>query len=84
MFWRRKDVKLAGMLAYRKNALRAILVSLATMIFTGVIKYYEYRMIPFLLADYREITTKEAFRLSKELMRGQKMNLFKLDLSFIG
>lgn len=223
MFWRRKDVKLAGMLAYRKNALRAILVSLVTMIFTGVIsfnmvfervttgtnttdatssmvaaltsalvyggdigavidrtnwgtlmmsllpyswmgymtvgmallavliyimvagpieaaachfflknsaadpekptsprvmlnildnygvviatmllrrflqifftillivpgviKYYEYRMIPFLLADYKDITTREAFRLSKELMRGQKMNLFKLDLSFIG
>ena len=39
MFWRRKDVKLAGMLAYRKNALRAILVSLVTMIFTGVISF---------------------------------------------
>lgn len=54
------------------------------LIVPGVMKYYEYRMIPYLLSDYENITVKEAFRLSKELTRGQKMNIFKYDLSFIG
>lgn len=66
--------------------LRKVLQTLWTilLIFPGVIKYYEYRFIPYLLAEYDTITIKEAFRLSKELTKGQKMNMFKYDLSFIG
>ena len=48
------------------------------------IKYYEYRMIPYVLAENPNIKRKEAFKLSKELMRGDKFNLFKLHLSLIG
>lgn len=50
----------------------------------GIIKSYEYRMVPYLLADCPEMNQAEAFRLSKELMYGQKMDAFVLDLSFFG
>ncbi|MCR1841958.1 DUF975 family protein [Murimonas intestini] len=50
----------------------------------GIIKFYEYRPIPFLAAEYPELDRKEIFRLSKEMMRGYKWQLFLMDLSFIG
>ncbi len=50
----------------------------------GVIKYYSYRMIPYILAENPDIGHKEAFARSKQLMKGQKMRAFLLDLSFIG
>ena len=50
----------------------------------GIIKSYEYRMIPYLLADDPNMPKDVAFRISKEMMDGQKMNAFLLDLSFIG
>lgn len=53
-------------------------------IIPGIIKSYEYRMIPYLLADAPDLSREEAFKISKELMDGQKMNAFVLDLSFIG
>ena len=40
-------------------------------------------MVPYLLADDPNMTRQDAFRLSKELMYGQKWNTFVLDLSFI-
>ncbi len=53
-------------------------------IIPGIIKRYEYRMVVYLLAQNPEMSTKEAFAKSKELMDGQKWNAFVLDLSFIG
>ena len=50
----------------------------------GIIKYYEYMMIPYILAENPNISRKEAFRLSKEIMNGRKFEAFKLDVSFIG
>ena len=50
----------------------------------GVIKLYEYKMIPYILAVNPDINAKEAFNLSKEMTNGYKMSLFKLDLSLIG
>ncbi|MBR2246530.1 MAG: DUF975 family protein [Bacilli bacterium] len=50
----------------------------------GIIKYYEYYMIPYVLAENPNIKRKEAFRLSKELMKGYKWYAFKLDISLIG
>ena len=50
----------------------------------GIIKSYEYRMIPYLLAENPNLTTKEAFEQSKQMMDGEKMNAFALDVSFIG
>ncbi|MCR5417583.1 MAG: DUF975 family protein [Lachnospiraceae bacterium] len=53
-------------------------------IIPGIIKAYEYRMIVYILAENPEVSTKEAFALSKEMMMGNKWNAFVLDLSFIG
>ncbi|MCQ2491572.1 MAG: DUF975 family protein [Lachnospiraceae bacterium] len=50
----------------------------------GIVKGYEYRMIPYILAEHPETSEKEAFRRSKELMNGEKMNAFIFDLSFFG
>ncbi len=50
----------------------------------GFIKYYEYRMIPYILAENPNIKRKDAFLLSKKLTNGEKFNLFKMDLSLIG
>ena len=49
----------------------------------GIIKFYEYRMIPYILADNPKIERKEAFRLSKEMMKNNKWRVFILDVSFI-
>ena len=53
-------------------------------IIPGIIKSYEYKMIPYLLAENPEMTKEEAFAESKRMMDGQKWNAFVLDLSFIG
>lgn len=50
----------------------------------GIIKSYEYRMVPFLLTENPDLETKEAFALSKEMMDGNKWKAFVFDLSFIG
>lgn len=60
-------------------------VVLWTLLFVipGIIKSYEYRLIPYLLAEDTEIDQKEAFARSRELMKGNKWRAFILDLSFI-
>ena len=50
----------------------------------GVIKTYEYRMIPYILAENPKIKRKEAFILSKQMMKGNKWKTFILDMSFFG
>ncbi len=54
------------------------------LIVPGIIKSYEYRMIPYLLAEHPGMSSKEAFERSREMMDGEKWNTFVLDLSFIG
>ena len=49
----------------------------------GIIKTYEYRMIPYLLAENPDMNKKEAFARSKQMMKGNKWKTFILDLSFI-
>lgn len=50
----------------------------------GVIKHYEYLMVPYIIAENPQMDNKEAFAISKRMMMGQKMNAFIMDLSFIG
>lgn len=49
----------------------------------GVIKLYEYRAIPYILAENPEIKRKECFALSKQMAYGHKMEMFKFDMSYI-
>lgn len=64
--------------------LRGLFISLWSLLLVipGIIKAYEYRMIPYIMAENPEISYKDAFRLSREMMNGEKMNTFILDLSF--
>ena len=50
----------------------------------GVIKTYEYRMIPYIIAENPSIQRNKAFKLSKQMMKGNKWKTFVLDLSFFG
>jgi len=50
----------------------------------GIVKSYEYRMIPYLLAEDSSLDKDEAFARTKEMMTGQKGNVFVYDLSFFG
>lgn len=49
----------------------------------GIIKAYEYSMVPYLLAENPELSSKRAFQISKAMTKGYKGKLFVLDLSFI-
>ena len=66
--------------------LRDLFTILWTLLFVipGIIKTYEYRMIPYIVAENPDITSSEAFELSKKMMKGNKWKTFVLDLSFIG
>ena len=54
------------------------------LIIPGIIKYYEYLMVPYILAENPGMDQKEAFAISKRMMNGQKMEAFFLSLSFLG
>lgn len=53
-------------------------------IIPGIVKHYEYSMIPYLLTKDPGISLEEAFGRSRELTTDRKGSLFVLDLSFIG
>lgn len=54
------------------------------LLIPGVIKSYEYRLVPYLLAEHPDMPRRDALRISQELMQGEKWNAFVLDLSFLG
>lgn len=66
--------------------LKNLYVSLWSMLFIipGIVKSYEYRLVPYLLHECPGMSTREILRLSSQMMRGNKMRTFFLDLSFIG
>lgn len=53
-------------------------------IIVGFIKTYEYKMIPYILAENPKMDRKKAFKLSKQMMKGNKWKAFVLDISFMG
>ncbi|MCI8515186.1 MAG: DUF975 family protein [Lachnospiraceae bacterium] len=66
--------------------LRNLYIALWSLLFVipGIVKAFEYRMLPYILADYPDITRQDAFALSRRLMDGHKMEAFLLQISFIG
>lgn len=66
--------------------LRDLYTILWTMLFIipGIVKTYSYRLVPYILAEEPGMSSKEAFRLSRSMMNGNKWHAFLLDLSFIG
>lgn len=66
--------------------LKNLFIGLWSLLFVipGIIKHYEYLMIPYILAENPGMDRQEVFAISKRMMMGQKWNVFVLDLSFIG
>lgn len=75
--------------AWGKSILLSFLIWIFTLLWSllfiipGIIKAYSYRMAFFILADNPELSAGEALQKSKEMMKGHKLDLFILDLSFI-
>jgi len=65
---------------------KGVLVFLWTLllIIPGIVKSYAYKMVPYILTDNPHIGHKRAVELSNEMTRGQKLDMFILDLSFLG
>lgn len=66
--------------------LKNLYIALWTLLFVipGIVKSYEYMMVPYILAENPAMEAKAAFAISKKMMSGQKFKAFVLDLSFIG
>ena len=54
------------------------------LVVPGIVKHYEYLMVPYIIAENPAMDYKEAFQISKQMMDGEKMEAFIMDLSFIG
>ena len=50
----------------------------------GIVKAYSYSMMFFIMSENPEISVRKAMKISKELTRGYKGELFALNLSFLG
>ena len=71
-----------------------LLIGLMTAIFTalwslllivpGIVKAYSYSMVYYIKADHPEYDWRQCIAESQAMMNGHKMDMFILDLSFIG
>ena len=52
-------------------------------IIPGIVKWYSYSMMFYIMAEYPGMSARKAMNISKELTRGYKGDLFVTDLSFI-
>lgn len=50
----------------------------------GIVKSYQYRMVPYIISDDPSLTPSQAMDLSRRMTDGEKGSMFVLDLSFIG
>lgn len=66
--------------------LRDVFIVLWTLllIIPGLIKHYQYVMVPYILSDEPTMDYRDALSLSKEMMDGYKWEYFVLELSFFG
>ena len=54
------------------------------LIIPGIVVCYQYCMVPYLLSEDPTMSGKRARELSSKMTSGQKLNIFALDLSFLG
>lgn len=75
---------------YKKTILAVFLPKLYVALWSllllvpGIVKYYEYQFVSWIVAEHPGISPKEAMRMSSQMTKGHKWELFVLDLSFIG
>lgn len=61
-----------------------VLLWILLLIVPGIVKIYSYAMTYYISIEHSELTAEEAIQKSMLMMKGHKMKLFLLDLSFIG
>lgn len=68
------------------NFLKGVFIFLWSMLLfiPGIVAIYRYRFAEYIMADDPSISPLDAITLSKNMTYGRKMDLFLLDLSFIG
>lgn len=79
--YRVKKVKNVAIIMFKRTILRFLWY---LTIVGGFIKHYEYSMIPYILAENPDIKSNDCFKLSKEMTKGHKLEIFYTDLSLIG
>ncbi len=89
-----REAKIGNLFEYFKiwksaaimQLLRFVYIFLWSLLFIipGVVASYSYSMTPYIMAEFPEISPKEALRASQKLMYGNRYRLFCLDVSFIG
>lgn len=96
MLWKGEKPSLDMMFtsAFQENYGRKLggmlLVMLYTWLWTllfvipGIVKSYSYSATAFILAKYPNVTADRAIDISKRIMNGHKLDLFVMQLSFIG
>ena len=72
-----------ALVVYWLRVLHVFLWSLL-LIVPGIIKYYAYYFAPYLAADYPNLAPASALDISKRITRGRKMQIFVMELSFVG
>lgn len=92
-FRRKEEAGVQTLFAFYKNQkvwalelLKYIYIILWTLllIIPGIVKAYSYAMSEYILYDNPNIGADDAIKRSMEMMKGKKLKLFLLDLSFIG
>ena len=89
-----RDAQIKNLFAYFKHLGKATWMSMVMscyiflwsllFIIPGIIATYRYAMVPYLIAEFPDLSVSEAMEESSRLMRGNKMRLFCLQFSFIG
>lgn len=64
---------------------RDLRIILWTFVFVipGIVKMYQYYMVPYLLAEHPDLEYKKALQMSRDMMEGNKWKTFVLGLSFL-
>lgn len=89
-----KKAEISNLFAYFSKILKTwvlmflmkLIVTLGTLCFIipGIIFTYSLSMAPYIFAENPEMNPIDALKLSRQMMRGHKWELFVLQLSFIG
>jgi len=71
---------------FKTMFLRDLFTFLWTLLFIipGIIKKYAYTFVPYILADNPGIEPDRAIRISMDMTQGHKLDMFILNLSFLG
>lgn len=64
---------------------RDLYILLWTLLFVipGIVKMYQYYMVPYILTEYPDMEYRKALQMSRDMMEGNKWKTFVLGLSFI-